>query len=301
MILNVCEQSGILSLILYVKKIIDLIRIVVPIALILMCTIDFAKMVLNPDEKSSIPQIMKRILAAMLIFFVPTMVNILLEWAGELSFDATDCWNNANASTISTLKAREEAEKKAQEEAAAKAREEQKKKEGEQKAAEEAKKQQTTETSNTLYQENGIDGKAEVINGAFYIPSSYTSGQAGTKGSGPDGFNIYFYNRLKAFFDAAKSKGYKIKSVSAWRSYERQQSLYNNYLNGGGLAAKPGTSNHGWGIAADLDFAGNLNARYWAHDNASKYGLKFPLCKNVRDSSNCLENWHIEPAVLKKK
>ena len=41
---------------------------------------------------------------------------------------------------------------------------------------------------------------------------------------------------------------------SSYRSYEEQQELYEDYLNGtGNLAAVPGTSNHGWGTAVDVD------------------------------------------------
>ena len=38
----------------------------------------------------------------------------------------------------------------------------------------------------------------------------------------------------------------------------------------GGLAAKPGTSEHGWGMAADLDL--NSPALSWMRQNGEKYG-----------------------------
>lgn len=42
-------------------------------------------------------------------------------------------------------------------------------------------------------------------------------------------------------------------SKSSYRTYEQQVELYNAYLNGtGNLAAVPGTSNHGWGLAVDV-------------------------------------------------
>jgi LAS superfamily LD-carboxypeptidase LdcB len=60
--------------------------------------------------------------------------------------------------------------------------------------------------------------------------------------------------------------------------------------------APPGHSNHGKGIAADLHAYGTVldlkaggkvgAATKWAHANAGKFGLHFPL-------SN--EDWHIEP------
>jgi hypothetical protein len=42
----------------------------------------------------------------------------------------------------------------------------------------------------------------------------------------------------------------------------------------GGLAAQPGTSNHGWGSAVDLNFkVGKGNALEWLKKNAGKYGF----------------------------
>lgn len=56
--------------------------------------------------------------------------------------------------------------------------------------------------------------------------------------------------------------------VSAYRSYAQQVIFWNAYLNGGNLAARPGTSNHGWGKAADVptDVQGFLRA------NGRKFG-----------------------------
>jgi hypothetical protein len=41
-------------------------------------------------------------------------------------------------------------------------------------------------------------------------------------------------------------------SMSSYRTYDQQVQLYQNYLDGGSLAAQPGTSNHGWGLAVDV-------------------------------------------------
>lgn len=53
--------------------------------------------------------------------------------------------------------------------------------------------------------------------------------------------------------------------------------------------APPGGSNHQKGEAVDLTYL-TPAATQWAHDNAPKYGLNFPL-------SN--EDWHIEPAGIR--
>ena len=81
-----------------------------------------------------------------------------------------------------------------------------------------------------------------------------------------------------------------IRIISAYRSYEEQERLYQKYLDGtGNLAAPPGRSNHNHGLAMDLVFDSPA-ARRWAHANASTFGLAFPIAS---------EDWHIEPAGLR--
>ena len=41
-------------------------------------------------------------------------------------------------------------------------------------------------------------------------------------------------------------------SMSSYRTLAQQKLLYAQYLSGGNLAAKPGYSNHGWGVAVDV-------------------------------------------------
>ena len=41
-------------------------------------------------------------------------------------------------------------------------------------------------------------------------------------------------------------------SMSSYRTLEQQKLLYGRYLAGGNLAAVPGQSNHGWGLAVDV-------------------------------------------------
>lgn len=73
-------------------------------------------------------------------------------------------------------------------------------------------------------------------------------------------------------------------SKSSYRTYEQQVELYNAYLNGtGNLAAKPGTSNHGWGTAVDTP-----NQNYW--DMITRIGAKYGYSKAWSDAPS--EPWH---------
>jgi cysteine synthase len=72
--------------------------------------------------------------------------------------------------------------------------------------------------------------------------------------------------------DAARS-GVPLGVSDGYRSYEdqvamaRAKGLYQD----GGLAAVPGTSNHGWGLALDLDLDARGTA--WMRENGWRYGF----------------------------
>jgi hypothetical protein len=102
-------------------------------------------------------------------------------------------------------------------------------------------------------------------------------------------------------YNAAKAAGHTISISSAFRTLKRQQYFYDCYItkkcNGGNLAARPGTSNHGRGKALDLGSmcgkqytgtspAGKCTAAYdWMKAHASEYGFVRTVQK---------ETWHWE-------
>lgn len=102
-----------------------------------------------------------------------------------------------------------------------------------------------------------------------------------------------WYENL-ARFAASNPFGVKISSLD--RDVARQGQLWNQAVAkyGSEAAARkwvapPGRSNHNKGQAADLQYA-SADARKWAHENAPKFGLAFPLGN---------ENWHVEPAGVR--
>ena len=319
--MDVCSDLDFLRVIYFVKGSLIIVRALVPIILIIMATIDIYKVVIKTNEKPT-KTILNRFIAAFFVFFVPTFLNVVLNSLGQSNIGESVCWINANESNIKLLKKQREielealkaAEKKRNEELKAQREAYKRAYEEHKKRAEEVERNNNinsgspnyNEVMNSNYLENGRDGKVVVENGIFYKPASGQSGAPGTAGSGPYGYNIYFYARLQKFTQAAAQQGYSISPSSsqygAWRPLSLQNYYWNCYqtksCNNGNLAAVPGTSNHGWGIASDLSF-NNYNAILWAHDNARSFGLAFPLCQNVRGS--CSENWHIEPLNVQKR
>ena len=104
-----------------------------------------------------------------------------------------------------------------------------------------------------------------------------------------EGLDAAFAKRLESFVAAS---GGRIKITSGYRSVEHQTRLWNDAIRkyGSEAAARkwvapPGKSNHNHGIAADLDLSAP-GAREWAHANAIRFGMYFPMS---------WEPWHIQP------
>jgi D-alanyl-D-alanine carboxypeptidase len=78
---------------------------------------------------------------------------------------------------------------------------------------------------------------------------------------------------LERVIDAARRDGVKIGITDSYRSYAEQVDLVRRkgLYSQGGLAAKPGTSDHGWGMAADLNL--NSQAQAWMRANGPKFGF----------------------------
>ena len=100
------------------------------------------------------------------------------------------------------------------------------------------------------------------------------------------GLNKKFLEQLSAF-NAAAGNRYTVNS--GYRSVAHQQQLYNQYLAGRGpVAARPGSSQHNFGLAADL---APSNARDVHGALAKQFGLVFTVPS---------ESWHIEPTWGRK-
>lgn len=81
MILNICDNGDVLSVIRIINIAILIIKIAVPIILILSLLINYLKAVYNSDDEAlakANKQAVNKAIAAILIFFIPTFVNVLV-------------------------------------------------------------------------------------------------------------------------------------------------------------------------------------------------------------------------------
>ncbi|WP_229022863.1 M15 family metallopeptidase [Actinomarinicola tropica] len=89
---------------------------------------------------------------------------------------------------------------------------------------------------------------------------------------------------------AASADGVSLGVISSYRDFATQQRLASEkgLYSQGGLAAAPGTSNHGWGLSLDLDL--DASGQAWMRDNAWRFGF-------VEDVPREPWHWTYRPAA----
>lgn len=78
---------------------------------------------------------------------------------------------------------------------------------------------------------------------------------------------------MESLLTAARRDGVRIGITDSYRSYDEQVDLARRkgLYSQGGLAAQPGTSDHGWGRSVDLDL--DSRAQAWMRANGKQYGF----------------------------
>jgi hypothetical protein len=125
------------------------------------------------------------------------------------------------------------------------------------------------------------------------VPKSEMKKVTGYPGYGSAGSGLMHKSvadKFQSMLDAAHKDGHGIGINDTYRTYADQ--VYMKQTKGY-LAATPGTSNHGYGLAADVNYT---NAGYkWLWANAGKFGFKplkgWGLSPNTPDKA---EAWHWE-------
>lgn len=93
--LNDCED--LYSIIAYIKKLVRIMQILVPILLIVWGSIDMFKGIMAGDEKKIVAArttLIKRFGAALAVFLVPWIVDYIINFIGGNS-EWVDCWKNS--------------------------------------------------------------------------------------------------------------------------------------------------------------------------------------------------------------
>ena len=92
-----CNDYALVSLLDTVRKMLNLFQIIIPIILIVMCSYQLIKMVINPEEKKLTKGLYNKFFAAIIVFFIPTILNTVLSMMPQ-TFSVTACWQQAKIS-----------------------------------------------------------------------------------------------------------------------------------------------------------------------------------------------------------
>ena len=90
--------GGVSQIVALAKMVIKVLQIAVPIGLIVMGTIDMAKAVIAGDEKKmkeAQKPFIKRIIAEIIVFLIPIIVNMVLSFVTTGNSEWIDCWNKS--------------------------------------------------------------------------------------------------------------------------------------------------------------------------------------------------------------
>ncbi len=181
-------------------------------------------------------------------------------------------------------------------------------------------KNKYTEEQAVMYVEIGLDvpfytniksadtskGSLILVNKYYSINESYDANlETLGDGYGKGKLNKEAAKHFREMVDAAKKDGIKLRSISAYRSYSSQKSIYNNYVSKDGrtkadtYSARPGHSEHNTGLAVDINTASS-SAHFektkeyeWLINNSYKYGfiLRYPEDKMFITGYK-YEPWH---------
>lgn len=94
--MSVCDNIMFLKVMSFIKILLDIVFFVVPMGLIVMVSLDFAKNVISgreDDMKKNFNLVIKRLIYAVALFLVPTIVEFAINGLGSFNVEYEDCFN----------------------------------------------------------------------------------------------------------------------------------------------------------------------------------------------------------------
>lgn len=79
-----------------------IVQVAIPIVLVVLCTLDLGRAVIGSDDKENkkiLKRIVRRLVFAILIFFIVTVINLIFTMVGNITENEalirwSQCWNN---------------------------------------------------------------------------------------------------------------------------------------------------------------------------------------------------------------
>ena len=96
-----CSSPVLGSILSALRKILGLIQIIGPLVLLVSLILTITKLLADPENKKLTRKIINSVLAAVLLFFIPMFVNLVMNLLGE-DYNISACWNSATPSSGSS-------------------------------------------------------------------------------------------------------------------------------------------------------------------------------------------------------
>lgn len=93
-ITSCCTDPGVATLMTIGRRIYTFVQLIVPLLLIVFSVIKFINLMQNPDDKKGIKPIINSFIAAAVVFFLPSIVSVVLGFLPE-QIQLTACWESA--------------------------------------------------------------------------------------------------------------------------------------------------------------------------------------------------------------
>lgn len=265
-----------------IKYIMLILKYVIPIILIF---IGIAKLILMENKKKALKKLIIYIFSSIIIFVLTFSIEFVL----KNEYDCIKCNMENNCIKENTTQEQNTENK-----------EEQKKENKESEKVEQQIEEPKIEVIDGI---TYIDGYM-IVNKTYSLPSDYMP-------SGAEGYQRCNECLTKETMEAFKKMqadalalGLNIYISSGYRSYNYQNTIYNNYVNREGqiqadkYSARAGHSEHQTGLAFDLntidDAFANTPEGKWVQENCYRYGLILRYPKGSENKTGYqYESWHL--------
>ena len=101
---SACNSASLAIMLRAFKRIVTMVQIIVPILLMISAGIGLFQLVSNPERKNGLKSLLNKVIAAVIVFFIPMFVNLVLGLVGD-NTNFSSCWNSLDANrSVSTAK-----------------------------------------------------------------------------------------------------------------------------------------------------------------------------------------------------
>lgn len=95
-VVGTCNNYALAHLFVIVKNAFTILQILVPIIAIVFLALNLVKSTVNPDDKKNFSRYKNWVIALVMVFALPTIVNTVMGILGE-NYSVSACWNNAES------------------------------------------------------------------------------------------------------------------------------------------------------------------------------------------------------------